>query len=50
MDRIKGRFAILDQMTDAVANGVVNEDLLLVAPELVSLFGVETILEEYDVE
>ena len=48
MDRIKGRFAILDQMTDAVANGVVRGLIVSGPPGVGKSFGVETILEEYD--
>ena len=48
MDRIKGRFAILDQMTDAVANGVVRGLIVSGPPGVGKSFGVETILDEYD--
>ena len=46
MDRIKGRFAILDQMTDAVANGVVRGLIVSGPPGVCKSFGVETILDE----
>ena len=48
MDRIKGRFEILDQMTDAVANQVVRGLIVSGPPGVGKSFGVETILEEYD--
>jgi len=48
MDRIKGRFEILDQMTDAVANGVVRGLIVSGPPGVGKSFGVETILDEYD--
>lgn len=48
MDRIKGRFDILDQMTDAVANGVVRGLIVSGPPGVGKSFGVETILDEYD--
>ena len=48
MDRIKGRFDILDQMTDAVANQVVRGLIVSGPPGVGKSFGVETILEEYD--
>ena len=48
MDRIKGRFEILDKMTDAVANGVVRGLIVSGPPGVGKSFGVETILEEYD--
>ena len=48
MDRIAGRFAVLDQMTDAVANGTVRGLIVSGPPGVGKSFGVETILEEYD--
>ena len=48
MDRIKGRFEILDKMTDAVANGVVRGLIVSGPPGVGKSFGVESILEEYD--
>ena len=48
MDRIRRRFAILDQMTDAVANGVVRGLIVSGPPGVGKSFGVERILEEYD--
>lgn len=49
MERIRGRFAILDQMTDAVANGVVRGLIVSGPPGVGKSFGVEKILDEYDV-
>ena len=48
MDRIRKRFNILDQMTDAVANGVVRGLIVSGPPGVGKSFGVERILEEYD--
>ena len=48
MNRIKGRFQILDKMTDAVANGTVRGLIVSGPPGVGKSFGVETILEEYD--
>jgi len=48
MDRIRKRFAILDQMTDAVANGVVRGLIVSGPPGVGKSFGVEKILDEYD--
>jgi hypothetical protein len=48
MDRIAERFSILDEMTDAVANGVVRGLIVSGPPGVGKSFGVETILEEYD--
>mgnify|MGYP001249181882 FL=1 len=48
MDRIKGRFEILDKMTDAVANQVVRGLIVSGPPGVGKSFGVEKILEEYD--
>jgi len=48
MDRIAGRFAVLDQMTDAVANGTVRGLIVSGPPGVGKSFGVETILDEYD--
>ena len=48
MDRIAERFRIPDEMTDAVANGVVR-GLIVIRPSFIGKsFGVETIPEEYD--
>jgi len=48
MERIRGRFNILDQMTDAVANGVVRGLIVSGPPGVGKSFGVEKILDEYD--
>jgi hypothetical protein len=48
MDRIRKRFAILDQMTDAVANGVVRGLIVSGPPGVGKSFGVERILDEYE--
>jgi len=48
MDRIAERFRILDEMTDAVANGVVRGLIVSGPPGVGKSFGVETILKEYD--
>ena len=48
MDRIKGRFQILDQMTDAVADGVVRGLIVSGPPGVGKSYGVETVLDEYD--
>jgi len=48
MDRIKGRFEILDKMTDAVANGNVRGLIVSGPPGVGKSFGVETILDEYE--
>ena len=48
MDRIRKRFGILDQMTDAVANGVVRGLIVSGPPGVGKSFGVERILDEYD--
>jgi hypothetical protein len=48
MERIRKRFAILDQMTDAVANSVVRGLIIAGPPGVGKSFGVEKILEEYD--
>ena len=48
MDRIRKRFAILDQMTDAVANGVVRGLIVSGPPGVGKSFGVERILDDYD--
>ena len=48
MDRIRKRFAILDQMTDAVANGVVRGLIVSGPPGVGKSFGVEKILDEYE--
>ena len=48
IDRIRKRFAILDQMTDAVANGVVRGLIVSGPPGVGKSYGVERILDEYD--
>lgn len=48
MTRIRERFSIVDQMTDAVANGVVRGLIIAGPPGVGKSFGVEKILEEYD--
>ena len=48
MDRIAERFSILDEMTDAVANGVVRGLIVSGPPGVGKSFGVETILDEYE--
>lgn len=48
LDRIARRFDILDQMTDAVANGVVRGLIVSGPPGVGKSFGVEKVLEEYD--
>lgn len=48
MDRIRRRFEILDQMTDAVANSVVRGLIVSGPPGVGKSFGVERILDEYD--
>ena len=48
LDRIAKRFEILDQMTDAVANGVVRGLIVSGPPGVGKSFGVEKVLEEYD--
>ena len=48
IERIRGRFAILDQMTDAVANGVVRGLIVSGPPGVGKSFGVEQILDEYE--
>jgi hypothetical protein len=48
MERIRTRFAILDQMTDAVANGVVRGLIVSGPPGVGKSFGVERILDDYD--
>lgn len=48
MDRIRKRFAILDQMTDAVANSVVRGLIVSGPPGVGKSFGVERILDEYE--
>ena len=48
LDRIKRRFEILDEMTDAVANGTVRGLIVSGPPGVGKSFGVETVLEEYD--
>jgi hypothetical protein len=46
--RIRERFAVLDQMTDAVANGVVRGLIVSGPPGVGKSFGVERILDDYD--
>ena len=48
MDRIAGRFKILDDMSDAVANGVVRGLIVSGPPGVGKSFGVEKVLDEYD--
>ena len=48
MDRIRKRFSILDQMTDAVANSVVRGLIVSGPPGVGKSFGVERILDEYE--
>ena len=48
MDRIKGRFEVLDKMTDAVANGNVRGLIVSGPPGVGKSYGVETILDEYE--
>jgi len=48
MNRIKGRFEILDKMTDAVANQVVRGLIVSGPPGVGKSFGVEKILDEYE--
>lgn len=48
LDRIKRRFDILDEMTDAVANGVVRGLIVSGPPGVGKSFGVEKILDEYE--
>lgn len=50
MERIRQRFAILDQMTDAVANGVVRGLIVSGPPGVGKSFGVESIIDMYDAE
>ena len=50
MTRIRERFAILDQMTDAVANGVVRGLIVSGPPGVGKSFGVESIIDMYDAE
>ena len=48
LDRIKRRFEILDEMTDAVANGTVRGLIVSGPPGVGKSFGVEKVLDEYD--
>ena len=48
MNRIAGRFKILDDMSDAVANGVVRGLIISGPPGVGKSFGVEKVLDEYD--
>jgi len=48
LDRIAKRFNILDQMTDAVATGVVRGLIVSGPPGVGKSFGVERILDEYE--
>ena len=48
LDRIKRRFDILDEMTDAVANGIVRGLIVSGPPGVGKSFGVERILDEYE--
>ena len=47
-DRIRKRFEILDQMTDAVATGVVRGLIISGPPGVGKSFGVEQILDDYE--
>lgn len=47
-DRIRSRFEILDQMTDAVATGVVRGLIVAGPPGVGKSFGVEQILDDYE--
>jgi hypothetical protein len=46
--RIRERFQVLDQMTDAVANGVVRGLIVSGPPGVGKSFGVERILDDYE--
>jgi len=48
IERIRERFEILDQMTDAVATGVVRGLIVSGPPGVGKSFGVETILDDYE--
>lgn len=48
LDRIKRRFDILDEMTDAVANGIVRGLIVSGPPGVGKSYGVEKILDEYE--
>lgn len=48
LDRIKERFDILDRMTHAVAEGTVRGMIVSGPPGVGKSFGVETVLEDYD--
>lgn len=48
IDRIKERFDILDRMTHAVAEGTVRGMIVSGPPGVGKSFGVETVLEDYD--
>jgi len=48
MDRIRARFQILDQMTDALAQGQVRGVIISGPPGVGKSHGVETILSQYD--
>tara|TARA_Y100000361_G_scaffold44588_1_gene38645 strand:+ start:298 stop:1356 length:1059 start_codon:yes stop_codon:yes gene_type:complete len=48
IERIKERFDILDRMTHAVAEGTVRGMIVSGPPGVGKSFGVETVLEEYD--
>ena len=48
IERIRGRFEILDKMTDAIANGVARGLIVSGPPGVGKSFGVEKILDEYE--
>jgi len=48
IERIRGRFEILDQMTDAVASGLVKGLIVSGPPGVGKSHGVETILDSYE--
>lgn len=48
IERIRERFEILDEMTDAVANSIVRGLIISGPPGVGKSFGVEKILDEYD--
>ena len=50
IERIRKRFAILDEMTDAVADGIVRGLIISGPPGVGKSFGVENVLEMYEAE
>lgn len=48
LDRIRKRFSILDQMSDAVAKGIVRGLIISGPPGVGKSFGVENVLREYE--